>query len=98
MNNVTNILGLATRARKIVTGEMVLNAIRSHSAKLVVIAEDASDNTKKRLIDKCTFYNVEYVFIESSAILSQAIGKNNRMAIAINDLGFAEKIKNYLKG
>ncbi|MBR3841389.1 MAG: ribosomal L7Ae/L30e/S12e/Gadd45 family protein [Erysipelotrichales bacterium] len=98
MNNVVNLIGLATRARKIVTGEMVLNAIRNHSAKLVVIAEDASDNTKKKLIDKCTFYNVEYVFIESSAILSHAIGKNNRMAIAINDLGFAEKIKNYLKG
>ena len=51
MNNVVNLIGLAARARKIVTGEMVLNAIRNHSAKLVVIADDASDNTKKKLID-----------------------------------------------
>ena len=98
MNNAINLIGLACRARKIASGEMILNAVRNNSAKLVIIAEDASENTKKKLVDKCTFYKVDYVFIESSTILSHAIGKNNRMAIAINDSGFAEKIKSYLKG
>ena len=97
-SNVLNLLGLATRARKTVSGEMILNAIRGNTAKLVIIADDASENTKKKLIDKCIYYHVDYVFIESSAILSRAVGKNNRMAIAINDLGVAQKIKNYLKG
>lgn len=86
------------RARKVVCGEMVLTSIRNNSAKLVIIAEDASDNTKKKYVDKCTFYKVDYAFIESSTVLSQAIGKDNRMAVAINDIGFANTIKGYLKG
>lgn len=97
-DNATSLLGLAVRARKISSGEMVLTSIRNQQAKLVIIAGDASDNTKKRYIDKCTYYNVPYVWIENSVILSQAIGQNNRMAIAINDKGFADKLYSYLKG
>lgn len=92
------LLGLASRARKISSGELVLSAIRSKQAKLVIIAIDASENTKKKYIDKCTYYEIPYVWIDSSIMLSQAIGQNNRMAIAVNDAGFAEKLFGYLKG
>ena len=92
------LLGLALRARKISSGEMVLSSIRSKQASLVIIAEDASENTKKKYVDKCTFYEIPYVWIESSTILSRAIGQNNRMAVAVNDAGFAAKIQSYLKG
>lgn len=98
LNNATQLLGLAARARCISTGEQVLTSVRSQKAKLVIIALNASDNTKKKLTDKCTFYKVPYVWCESSEVLSQAIGQNNRMAVAINDPGFADKLYNYLKG
>lgn len=97
-NKVYGILGMACRARKISTGDAIINEIRSKKAKLIVIAEDASDNTKKKITDKCQYYGVDYVFVESSMLLSQAIGKVNRMAISINEEGFAKSIKTCLKG
>lgn len=96
MNKVVGTLGMAMRASMLSTGDAVLNDVRSKNAKLVVIAEDASDNTKKKIIDKCQFYGVDYVFIESSAVLSHAIGKANRMAVAVREEGFAKKIKTCL--
>ncbi len=98
MSNAMNLLGLAARARKIATGEQVLKSIQSQSAKLVLIAADASDNTKKKLTDKCTFYKVNYVFVDTSAELSQAIGQFNKVAVAVLDEGFAKKLQTSLKG
>ena len=51
---VASLLGLAMRARKLATGESALKAVQSQQAHLVFIASDASDNTKKEYIDKCT--------------------------------------------
>ncbi len=96
--NVINLLGLASRSKNVVCGELVLNAIRSGSAKLVIIAENASDNTRKKFVDKCTYYKIPYVFMESSEEMSHAIGKQNRMVLAITNKGFAEKIQENMKG
>ena len=51
---VASLLGLAMRARKLATGESALKAVQSQQAHLVFIASDASDNTKKKYIDKCS--------------------------------------------
>lgn len=56
---ILQFLGLATRARKLVTGEeLVISEVRRGNAKLVIVAEDASENTRKKLHDKCNSYNV----------------------------------------
>lgn len=48
-NKALSRLGLATRAGKLISGEeIVLKAIRSGEAKLVLLAGDASDNTRKK--------------------------------------------------
>lgn len=96
MNRVENILGLAMRARKISTGDTIFEDIRKKNAKLVVICEDASANTIKKLSDKCQFYGINYVYIESSVILNHSIGTYNRMAVAILEEGFAKKIETCL--
>lgn len=50
---ILNFLGLAARARKIISGEeLVVKEVRSSSAMLVIIAEDASANTMKKITDK----------------------------------------------
>ncbi|MGL5978016.1 MAG: L7Ae/L30e/S12e/Gadd45 family ribosomal protein [Erysipelotrichaceae bacterium] len=98
MNNNLNLLGLAMRARKAVSGDSVLKSIQNRSAKLVIIAGDASDNTKKKLTDKCAFYKIEYVFVDTAVELSQAIGEFNRVAVAITDEGFAKALSSKLKG
>ena len=45
-NKALSLIGLASRARKVSSGEFsVEKAIKSYNAFLVIIAEDASDNT-----------------------------------------------------
>ena len=48
-NKIFSLLGLATRSRNVVSGEfMTEKAVKSYSAELVIVGEDASDNTKKK--------------------------------------------------
>lgn len=97
-NSVYNLLGLASRARKIVTGETIIAKLRSRDISLVIVASDASDNTKKKISDKCTYYNVEYIIDGTIDELSNAIGKSNRVAVGIADRGFAKKIREKVGG
>lgn len=88
-----NILGLANAARKIVTGETLIKKIRAKKVSLVLIAENASENTKKKITDKCHYYDIPYYIMdEDSDVLGNAIGKENRVAIGIADRGFAKKL------
>ena len=51
---VLSYIGLATRARKSVSGEFsVENSVRKGKAKLVVVSEEASENTKKKIRSLC---------------------------------------------
>lgn len=89
----TSLLGLANRARKIVSGEeLVVKEVQKKQAKLVLLSKDASANTTKKITDKCSYYRVPLRFIEDRYTLGQAIGKDARVVIAITDDGFAKKL------
>ncbi len=89
----TSLLGLAQRAGKIISGEeLVIKEIRSNKAKLVLLSEDASSNTTKKVSDKCAYYHVELKRVNNRELLGQSIGKEARVTIAILDAGFAKKI------
>ncbi|PYI50411.1 L7Ae/L30e/S12e/Gadd45 family ribosomal protein [Paenibacillus flagellatus] len=93
-NKALSYLGLAMRAGKLAFGEEgVLKAVRSGQARLVVIAEDASDNTLKKFQDKCRHYNVAHVQRFSRYELGAAIGKEARVLVAVTDEGLARLIK-----
>lgn len=98
MDKIYNLIGLAMRARKVISGEELMDAIRKKKVSLVIVSEDASENTKKRYSDKCSFYDVDLIMIESSERLNQAIGKSNRMAVGICDEGFKKSIMKCWKG
>ncbi|WP_027408726.1 YlxQ family RNA-binding protein [Anoxybacteroides tepidamans] len=88
-----SLLGLANRARKIVSGEeLVIKEIRSGRAKLVILSEDASINTRKKIQDKCTSYEVPLRQAADRYMLGQAIGKDARVVVAVIDEGFANKL------
>lgn len=98
MNNFLNTLGLASRARKIVTGETLIKEIKANRVDFVIIASDASNNTKKKISDKCKSYHVDYSIISNIDELSKAVGKNNRVAIGIQDAGFAKNLQEKIGG
>jgi len=86
-------LGLCTKAGKLKSGEFQTeSSVKSGEAFLVIVAGDASDNTKKKFNDMCTFYEtpiIEYGFKEEMA---KAIGKDVRAMLAVCDEGFAKSI------
>ncbi len=86
-------LGLAMKAGKVQSGELQAEtAVKAMKAFLVIIAGDASDNTKKLFTDKCSFYKVPVRILGTKEILGHAIGKNERSSIAITDEGFAKSL------
>lgn len=85
-----NLLGLAQRAGKLMTGEsMVLDAIKQNKAKIVIVASDSSKRSIKQFKNKSQTYNVKINLDYTSEEISQAIGKE-RKNCAIIDNGFAE--------
>jgi len=93
-----NMLGLAMRAGKMVTGEeMTLKEIRNEKAALVILASDAGKNTQKKIKDKSSYYEIPLLDVFSTDEISAAIGKP-RMVIGILDQGFARKLQELILG
>lgn len=96
-DRVLNLIGLAYRARKCTLGvERIIELVQKQKVHVVLIAADAQKNSKKKLIDKCNFYGVAYHEVFDRTLLGGAVGKNERIAIAISDKGFAKKIQSLL--
>lgn len=96
-NKALSALGMAMRAGKVITGdEIVFKAVRAGKAKLVIIAGDASDNTKKKFSDKCKSYGVKRFEVYDRESLGRAIGKADRVVLAITDVQFAKMIVGHL--
>lgn len=92
-NKVFSLLGIAMRGHNLVSGELqTLNEIKNGSAMLVIIAEDASDNTRKLFTDKCSFYNVPVRMYGQKEELGRAIGKDLRSSLGVCDAGLADTI------
>ena len=93
-NKVLALLGLAMRGRNLVAGEFQTeNAVKDGSAMLVIVAEDASENTKILFKDKCSFYNVPVLIYGTKEALGKAIGRAQRSSLAVTDAGLAQAIE-----
>ena len=89
-NKVLSYLGLATRAGRVVSGEFcVEKSVRQRRARLVLVSEDASENSRKNFRNLCTYYQVPLYFFGSREELGAACGKEARVSAAIEDEGLA---------
>ena len=87
-------IGLAKKAGRCVSGQLpVEESIKKYEARLVIIAEDASENTKKHLKDMCTFRNIPVCFYSDMENIGRFTGKDLRAAAAVLDDGFAAGIE-----
>lgn len=97
MNKTYSMISLANKAGKLVSGEdAVRNSIRSGKVKLAILAEDASDNTKKRFINSAAFYNIALVTWGLKEELGSCIGKSERSVMGITDENFSKSLKEKL--
>lgn len=93
MDKVLSYLGLAKKAGKLVAGEFLTEkSIYEKKAFLVIVATDASDNTKKKFADRCNFHKVPIVYYKTKEELGAATGKAIRASMAVTDEGFKNAI------
>lgn len=92
-NKALSYIGLATRAGKTASGEFSTEkSVKSGKAFLVVVAEDASDNTRKKFRNSCMFYNVPFCILGTKEELGASTGKELRASLAVLDEGLAKAI------
>ena len=92
-----SLIGLATKAGKTVSGEFSTEKeVKSKRAALVIVADDASDNTKKKFKNMCDYYHVPICFYKDKDTLGHAMGKQFRASLAMLDEGFAKGIRKHM--
>lgn len=93
MNKFFSMLGMAKRAGKVSAGEFIVKKdIQRNKARLVIIATDASLNTKKSIINSCEFYKVKYIIHSTMEELGKSIGAPMRAVISVNDDNFQKAV------
>ena len=93
MNKVYGMLGISAKAGKVVAGtDIVIENMKKKKLHLVIVADDASDKTKKEMTFNCNKYNVELRFFGDIDSNSKAIGKSIKAIIGILDKGLAMSI------
>lgn len=93
-NKLKSMFSLCKKSGNMLSGDVqVSQAISGKKAKLLIIANNASDNTKKNFEDKAKYYKVEYFIFGDRDEMSQLIGLNNKTVFCIIDENFANKIK-----
>ena len=92
-NKVFSMIGLATRARKVVSGEFSTEkSVKSGRSHMVIVSEEASDNTRKMFQNMCTYYKVPIYFFGKKEELGHAMGKEMRASLALLDAGFSKAL------
>ena len=87
-NKALSMIGLATKAGKVASGEFCTEKeVKSGRACLVIVADDASDNTKKKFQNMCDFYQVPIYFYKD---------KEFRASLVVLDEGFAKGIRKHI--
>ena len=103
--NLLGLIGMCRGAGKAVIGvPMICEHLQKYRKRrpigdekeievVVIEASDSSPNTHKKISDKCIYYKVKHVRIESTCeILGKAVGKSAVAAVAIADKSFCRAI------
>ena len=98
LNKALSLISLATKAGKTASGEFCTEKeVKTGMAALVLVAEDASENTKKKFQNMCEFYEVPIYFYGDKDTLGHAMGKEFRASLAVTDPGFAKGIAKHIE-
>jgi ribosomal protein L7Ae-like RNA K-turn-binding protein len=94
VERIYSFLGLATKAGKLLSGEETCErALKSGKVYLVIVSDDASDNTKKKFRDMCSYRGIEIRTFGEKELLGRFTGKNVRSVVAITERGFAGHLR-----
>lgn len=92
-------LGLAMRSANLVSGDdTTMRDLKKMRLNLIIVAGDASDNTKKLFIDKSSYRNVACRQFGTKEELGKSIGKSPRAVLGIKDKKISDQILGLLDG
>ena len=78
---------------KVVSGmDAVVEGIKKHKVKFVIIACDTSEKSKKNIKYVCTNNEINVIELSTIEELSHVIGKKNKAIIGITDINFRDGI------
>lgn len=98
MDKIYSLLGLCQRAGKLISGEFGCeSAVKNQKVKLLLLAEDASENTKKKFQNSAAYYHIPICVLGSKERIGIALGKESRAILAITEEGFAKSILEKIK-
>jgi len=93
-NNILSLLGLALRGGNLVMGEEPVEAVaRAKDARLLLLASDAAENTRRRVSHfadhgACIWIQVPF----TKAELGQQLGRSAVAVAAVTDIGLASAV------
>jgi ribosomal protein L7Ae-like RNA K-turn-binding protein len=91
---VVNLLSMAQRAKQVASGEhAVEKAFQEHKAELLLIAEDAAEETKAAYVKLAEKNHISFCYLLTREALGQCLGKNFRAAAVILDKGFSKAME-----
>ena len=97
-DKVLSMLGIAAKAGGVASGEFSTEkAVKDGRAYLVIVAADASEDTKKNFRNMTDFYEVPMYLYGDKEILGHFIGKEFRASLAVTNEGLAHSIEDKLK-
>lgn len=97
-NAALNLLGIALRGGNLTIGEEPVEAVaRARDARLLILASDAADNTRRRIAHfadagQCIWVRVPF----TKAELGQTLGRSAVAVCAVTDIGLAAAIAHKL--
>lgn len=90
---ILSYLGFATKSRNLINGyNTCVAAMSKRKIKLLIMAEDVSDNTAKKLLGEAIKNKVEYRVYGKIDELSQITGNENVGILGITEENFAKVI------
>lgn len=88
-----SLLGMATRAGAVVTGtDRVREAARAGTLQLALLASDASDNSRGKLLPLLTVRGISHVIRYERNELGAAIGRGPLSAVGVVDAALAGRL------
>jgi ribosomal protein L7Ae-like RNA K-turn-binding protein len=99
MSNLQGALGMCIKSGNCSYGfENALKSIRAKKCHLILLSKQASESTKKRIFDKCSYYNIDIIELDLKDIKYTLNIDDNVKIITVNDVNFKILIKKQIKG
>lgn len=92
-SKVLNLLGLAQRAGKLLSGDFVVEkAMKRGTYPLLIMASDCAKNNREKYEYLASTNTTPMRVISTKEALGSALGKEMRAVIIVNDRGFAKTL------